>query len=121
MNIKINTKEKFSVVTPEEQLISANMSDELILKLEEFLQQDIPHVILCLTSVENIDQISIDKILTIQNNFYQHNASFVICEVHQNIISSFKKSCNITPTESEAWDIIQMEEIERELMNDMDS
>jgi hypothetical protein len=23
---------------------------------------------------------------------------------------------NITPTESEAWDIVQMEEIERELM-----
>jgi hypothetical protein len=25
---------------------------------------------------------------------------------------------NITPTESEAWDILQMEEIERELLND---
>jgi hypothetical protein len=25
---------------------------------------------------------------------------------------------NVTPTESEAWDIIQMEEIERELMDD---
>ena len=27
---------------------------------------------------------------------------------------------NITPTESEAWDIVQMEEIERELMNGFD-
>jgi hypothetical protein len=25
---------------------------------------------------------------------------------------------NITPSESEAWDIVQMEEIERELMGD---
>jgi hypothetical protein len=25
---------------------------------------------------------------------------------------------NVTPTESEAWDILQMEEIERELMGD---
>jgi hypothetical protein len=25
---------------------------------------------------------------------------------------------NITPTESEAWDIVQMEEIERELMDE---
>jgi hypothetical protein len=27
---------------------------------------------------------------------------------------------NVTPTESEAWDIVQMEEIERELMNDFE-
>jgi len=27
---------------------------------------------------------------------------------------------NITPTESEAWDIVQMDEIERELMNGME-
>jgi hypothetical protein len=27
---------------------------------------------------------------------------------------------NITPTESEAWDIVQMEEIERELMDNED-
>ena len=25
---------------------------------------------------------------------------------------------NVTPTESEAWDIVQMEEIERELLDD---
>ena len=28
------------------------------------------------------------------------------------------ETMNITPTESEAWDIVQMEEIERELMDD---
>ena len=27
---------------------------------------------------------------------------------------------NVTPTESEAWDIVQMEEIERELLSDFD-
>jgi hypothetical protein len=27
---------------------------------------------------------------------------------------------NTTPTESEAWDIVQMEEIERDMMNDFD-
>ena len=28
---------------------------------------------------------------------------------------------NITPTESEAWDILQMEEIERELLNNSEN
>jgi hypothetical protein len=27
---------------------------------------------------------------------------------------------NVTPTESEAWDIVQMEEVERELLNGPD-
>ena len=27
---------------------------------------------------------------------------------------------NVTPTESEAWDIVQMEEIERELLDNTD-
>ena len=30
------------------------------------------------------------------------------------------ESLNFTPTESEAWDIVQMEEIERELFNDFE-
>ena len=33
----------------------------------------------------------------------------------------FLESMNVTPTESEAWDIVQMEEIERELMKDFDN
>ena len=118
MNIKIDTKEKFTVITPEEKLISANMSEELVAVLTAFLQKDIPHVILCLKSVESIDQISADKLLSIQNQFYENNASFVICEVNRNNTSLFDNSCNITPTVSEAMDIVQMEEIERELFND---
>ena len=34
--------------------------------------------------------------------------------------SSLLELMNVTRTESEAWDIIQMEEIERELMDDDD-
>ena len=51
--------------------------------------------------------------------------SFVICNLQPKVEAVFEKEelidvMNITPTESEAWDIVQMEEIERELMGDFE-
>ena len=50
------------------------------------------------------------------------NFSFVICAVHPSILKMLQEKdlldeLNITPTESEAYDIVQMEEIERELLD----
>jgi hypothetical protein len=49
----------------------------------------------------------------------------VICELQQGVedfldSNNLLELMNVTPTESEAWDIVQMEEIERELMDDGD-
>jgi hypothetical protein len=60
--------------------------------------------------------------MELQQEFYEHNRSFVICEMQQNVVDTLEKEellevMNVTPTESEAWDIVQMEEIERELLD----
>ncbi len=125
MNVKTDTKEKFSVVTPVEGEISANMTEELKQILTAFLQKDIPHVVFQMQNVEKIDEVSANTIAAIQQQFYDNNASFVICELKPDIENILDKmelldTMNITPTESEAWDIVQMEEIERELLNDFD-
>ena len=57
--------------------------------------------------------------------WYENNNSFVICEIqpavsHKLETLELSEVLNITPTESEAWDIVQMEEIERELMSGFD-
>jgi anti-anti-sigma regulatory factor len=62
-------------------------------------------------------------LVNVQQKFYEQNASFVICELQPAVEDFLDKEdllelMNITPTESEALDIIQMEEIERELMQD---
>ena len=59
----------------------------------------------------------------LQQNFYEQNASFVICGLQpaggkKPRQSSLLELMNVTPTESEAWDIVQMEEIEREMFGD---
>jgi anti-anti-sigma regulatory factor len=125
MNVKIDTKEKFSVITPEDSEITANMSDSLLNLLQSYQQKETPHVILNLSNVQQIVDEVLDLIVEQQQSFYQENFSFVICCLNVNIIAKLEEkeyldTMNITPSETEAWDIVQMEEIERELLNDFD-
>jgi len=125
MNVKIDTKEKFSVITPEDSEITANMSENLLNLLQSYQQKETPHVVLNLSNVQQIVDEVLDMIVEQQQSFYQENFSFVICCVNADIIAKLEEkeyldTMNITPSESEAWDIVQMEEIERELLNDFD-
>ena len=123
MNVKIDTKEKFTVITPKVGFISANMTVELNDLLVSYIQKDIPHIILNLKEVIDMDEEIAEKIADTQQQFYENNISFIICELQKNPEEILDKMqllelLNVTPTESEASDIVQMEEIERELLND---
>jgi len=123
MNVKIDTKEKFVVITPSDSDLSANMTEEFSNLLLPYLQKDIPHIILNLSATSNIDEKVCETIANIQQEFYENNSSFVICELQPAVESKLDEMellelLNVTPTESEAWDIVQMEEIERELLGD---
>ena len=123
MNVKIDTKEKFTVITPEEAQLSVNMTVELNQLLLAYLQKDIPHVILKMEAVESVDDLIAENMATIQQEFYEKNCSFVICCLQKNVEQLLENKellefMNVTPSESEAWDMVQMEEIERELLGD---
>ena len=125
MNVKIDTKEKFCVITPEPIEITANMSDELYNCLSSQLSKSVPHTILNLQMTINIDDAVLVMIQEMQEKFYNDNHSFVICGLNKSLLKQLEEldlldTMNITPSESEAWDIVQMEEIERELLNGFD-
>lgn len=125
MNVKTDTKEKFSVITPVMPEITANMTEELKELLVSYLQKDIPHVVLKMNEVTTLSPEAAETIALVQQKFYEKNASFVICEMSSAMEDQLEKQelleiMNTTPTESEAWDIVQMEEIERELLGDFD-
>lgn len=125
MQVKIDTKEKFHVITPNAPVLSATMTDEMDVALLPFLQKDVKNVILDLQEVEEMDAAAAAKLLQIQQNFYENNASFVTCNIQKTVNAFLAENelddlLNITPTESEAWDIVQMEEIERELLDTED-
>ena len=110
---------------PLEPHIYDNMAAELAATCNNYLRNEVKNVILNLQSVTAIDEGAAQSIAQLQNDFYEQNASFVICELKPSMEEAFEKLelmeyLNITPSESEAWDIVQMEEIERELLDDDD-
>jgi anti-anti-sigma regulatory factor len=125
MKVKIDTKEKFTVITPEEPHLTANLSAQLRQICEEKLQAMPKSVVLNLQLVENIDPDAASGITGLQQHFYDQSASFVVCGMNDAIEKKFDELelldyLNYTPTESEAWDIVQMEEVERELLDSDD-
>jgi anti-anti-sigma factor len=126
MKVKIDTKERFHAITLPEDSLSATMTEELEACLLPYLQNDVKSVVLILKDIQNIDIAAAEKLASIQQNFYESNASFVICELQKPVEDFLDKNellelMNVTPSESEAWDIVQMEEVERELLDGEDS
>jgi anti-anti-sigma factor len=123
MEVKIDTKEKFHAITLPGPAISATMTEELAGCLLPYLQNDVKNLVLILKDIESIDNAAAEKLVFIQQRFYENNASFVVCEIQKPVEQfldqlSLLEMMNVTPTESEAGDIVQMEEIERELLSD---
>ena len=123
MKVKTDTKEKFHVITVQEPSMSADMAAKLSDLLLPNLQNDVKNVILNLKELHSLDELAAEKLVKLQQNFYEENSSFVVCEI-QKPVEDFLDSVNLleimntTPTESEAMDIVQMEEIEREFLNE---
>lgn len=123
MQVKADTKERFHAITVLEPALTATMTDELGDCLLPFLQNDVKNLVLILKETVSIDIAAAEKLVKIQQQFYENGASFVICELQKQVEDFLDQQellelMNVTPTESEAWDIVQMEEIERDLMGD---
>lgn len=120
MNFKIDTKEKLHVISVEENILTVNMTGDISNLLLPFLDHAIKNIIINLKQVDKMDDEMAVSLSEIQATFYNSGNSMVICELKKSIQKELDEKdlldqLNITPTESEAWDIVQMEEIEREL------
>lgn len=122
MEVKIDTKEKFTVVTPIIASLTANIAAELAETCLGHLLKPVKNLVLNMESVSFVEDDAAEVLGKIQQEFYEKNASFVICSLQPSVEASLEKAellelLNVTPTQSEAWDILQMEEIERELLD----
>ena len=113
MKVKIDTKEKFHVLTVEDKELPANMTEELNEKLLLYMLEDIKNVVLNLEAVEKMDEATAGDIARIQQSFYENDCSFVICLLQPQVEEFLDEKellelLNVVPTESEAWDIVQM-------------
>lgn len=123
MSFKFDTREKFTIITSDTDVLDDNLTAGFSNKLLSLLHHDVKNVILKMTNIIYINESLGEEIAQLHNQFYEQSASFVICELQPQVEKLFenldlKNVINITQTESEAWDIVQMEELERELMRD---
>ena len=125
MNYKIDTKEKFTVLS----LLDPSLSSNLVPELNDLIKKlgiiSPKNLVVNLTAVKHWELAIMELFAQLQEAFYDNNTSFVLCCLSEDLqnaldLTEFGEVMNLTPTESEAWDIVQMEEIERELLDSDD-
>jgi anti-anti-sigma regulatory factor len=120
MNVKIDTKEIFHVISILDSEATANMSAFFLDIIAKKQEEDSKSLILDLSHLVNIDKEFGQTLIKLSSKLYAEKKSFVICNMSESVKNFLSEldllnQLNSTPTESEAWDIVQMEEIEREL------
>ena len=125
MNIKTDTKEKFRVLRILDVTITENLSAEFHAIIDEHCATPPHNLILDFSLVEHIADTIITLLTDVYSQCLEKGISMVLFGLQDTVMLSLREKeaddlLNITPTESEAWDIVQMEEIERELLKDND-
>lgn len=125
IKVKIDTKEIFHVISIEETNLTANMAEELMELVAKKQEEENKSLVFNLEGVFSMDDKIADSFQSLHETCYANNLSMVVCGLSPEVKNIFHEhdlsdTINITPTESEAWDIVQMEEIERELGLDID-
>lgn len=121
LNFKIDTKEKMHVITLDKSELAANMTEAFKKLLLPYLEKPVKNLVLNFSNVHSIGPEFAQEMVNIQQTFYENGASMVFCNLSKEIQNNLDnleilEVMNVTPTESEAWDMVQMEEIERELL-----
>ena len=117
--VKIDTREKFHVITIHESILAANMTEKMDKVVLPLLHNNVKNIIINMKDIKMMEGAAAKHILDLQGSFYDVRASFVLCEFQSDVKKYLASidildSLNYAPTESEAMDIVQMEEIERE-------
>lgn len=125
MQYQTEPKEKFTVIKILDTTLSSNLVPELTKITQDILSKSPKNLVLNLEKVQSWEPSFLEQLAQAQEQFYDNNASFVICCLSDSLNKDLDQSdwgdvMNTTPTESEAWDIVQMEEIERELLDSDD-
>jgi anti-anti-sigma regulatory factor len=120
MDFKIDTRDTFSVITPESENITVNMTDDLRSTFEKMRQSGSQNFIVDFQNCKTIDDDAQQSLVDMHEECYSMGRSLVFTGVKGKVLASLKVSetdtlLNVTPKMIEAIDIISMEILERDL------
>ena len=123
MNFKIDTRDTFTVITPETAEITVNFTGELQRRMEEMRQSGSQNFIIDLQHCTSLSADAIEQMIAMHEESYSGDASLVFTGVTGNVMAVLKENesdlvLNIAPKMIEAIDIISMEILERDLFNE---
>ncbi|KAA2240253.1 STAS domain-containing protein [Chitinophaga agrisoli] len=121
MRFKIDTKEKIVILQPEITLLDANLSADFITTVTQLPELDGRNLILDMALVQAADTAGLEAILTVYQQQYDSKRSCAITGLNSTLtaaLRAYPDITNITPTLSEAIDMVMMESLERELLDE---
>lgn len=120
MKYSIDTQEKYTVISLQEENLNAIVAPELKSKFVLMSNEGVPNLILDLGQVHYVDSSGLSAILT-ANRLWKNGGSFVLTGIQHDAvkklieISRLDTVLSIVPTVEESIDFVFMEEIERGL------
>ncbi|MGN7720750.1 hypothetical protein [Chitinophaga sp. 22620] len=119
MQFKIDTKEKIVLLRLEEETLDAKMSDAFVDATGAMDELEGKNLILDLHSLQSADDDGLKAIFTVYMRQYDRSLSAAVAGLNstltQKLTAAYPGMLNIVPTESEAIDMVMMEDFEREL------
>lgn len=116
MNFTVNTHEKYTSVKVELEKVDGTQSPELKSLFVQLNNEGVRNIILDISNVKYSDSSGLSAILVANRLCKSASGSFVLCGVQSTVmklitISQLDSILNITPTFSEAEDLIFMNEL----------
>ncbi|MRG47260.1 STAS domain-containing protein [Chitinophaga sp. SYP-B3965] len=119
MQFKIDTKEKIVLFRLEEPELNANLAAELEETISGMTELEEKNLVLDLRSLQSIDEKGLKAIFAVYNHQYERGLSAAVAHLSPDLAAvlgeKYPEMLNVVPTESEAIDMVMMEDLEREL------
>lgn len=123
MNFEVKPEEKFTIVSSKVEKLDSLNAPDLKSELVMINKNEVRNIIVNLDETRYCDSSGLSAILVGNRLCKNAGGTFVLTGLQTNVkklisISQLDSVLNITPTVSEAIDLVMMEEVERDLSND---
>ncbi len=123
MNFTIEDKGRYTQVTSNVEKLDTTCAPEMKSELVYLNKTGVRNVIIDLTNTRYCDSSGLSALLVANRLCKSVNGSLVVCGLQESVqklvqISQLESVLSITPTTSEAVDLLYMEEIEKDVNKD---
>ena len=123
MEIKFDTKENFSIITPVSDELSANLAGAINETCTQLRDSGSDNFIIDLQHCIKLNKDAVNELVKMHEECYSMDQSLVFTGLNNTLMAGLKENetdllINIAPRMEEAVDIISMEILERDLFNE---